>query len=190
MNQEFESLQQLLDGDYQVHEKEKKKQRASMNPVAKLSNSLLQYKTERIGTEDQLIKCIEKVNLDKSILFREKKDVLWKDTDNQDQTNLEDGLRRGKQNRHETNKRQKEAYTQILLFLKQRGTKPVQEEKQILDGIKIILDNGWIMQTDELLTFFETLNLKSKLTVQSENLKFLEFIYILCRLFEADVTKI
>ena len=41
MNQEFESLQQLLDGDYQVHEKEKKKQRASMNPVAKLSNSLL-----------------------------------------------------------------------------------------------------------------------------------------------------
>ena len=81
------------------------------NPVAKLSNSLLQYKTERIGTEDQLIKCIEKVNLDKSILFREKKDVLWKDTDNQNQTNLEDGLRKGKQYRHEINKKQKEAYT-------------------------------------------------------------------------------
>jgi hypothetical protein len=45
------------------------------------------------------------VNLDKSILFREKKDVLWKDADNQDQTNLEDGLRRGKQQRHEKNVR-------------------------------------------------------------------------------------
>ncbi len=73
--------------------------------MAKLSNSLDQYKTERIGTEDELIKCIEKVNLDKSILFREKKDVLWKDADNQDQTNLEDGLRRGKQLRHEKNVR-------------------------------------------------------------------------------------
>ena len=51
------------------------------------------------------------MNLDKSILFREKKDVHWKDTDNQNQTNLEDGLRKGKQNRHEINKKQKEAYT-------------------------------------------------------------------------------
>ena len=45
---------------------------------------------EIIGTEDELIKCIEKVNLDKSILFREKKDVLWKDKDDQNQTSLEE----------------------------------------------------------------------------------------------------
>ena len=62
------------------------------------------------------------------------------------------------------------------------------EEKQILDGIKIILDNGWIMHTQELIKFFETLDIKSKLGVSVENLKFLEFIYVLCRLFEADIT--
>lgn len=54
--------------------------RGSHAPVVSLSNVLKQYKTERIGTEKDLIKCIDKVNLDKPILFREKKSVLWKDT--------------------------------------------------------------------------------------------------------------
>ena len=76
-------MNNLLESDYQVHEKDKKKSKHLKNPVAKLSNALLQYKTERIGTEDELIKCIEKVNLDKSILLREKKDVLWKDKEDQ-----------------------------------------------------------------------------------------------------------
>ena len=92
--------------------------------------------------------------------------------------------------RFDTNCKQKEAYNQVLLFLKERQTKPVVEEKQILDGIKIILDNGWIMHTQELLTFFDTLDIKAKLGVSVENLKFLEFIYVLCRLFEADITQI
>lgn len=39
----------------------------------------------------------------------------------------------------------------------------MQEEKQILDGIKIILDNGWIINTDELLQFFESLGLREKI---------------------------
>jgi hypothetical protein len=29
--------------------------------------------------------------------------------------------------------------------MKQRGSMPVQEEKQILDGFKIILENGWTL---------------------------------------------
>lgn len=88
------------------------------------------------------------------------------------------------------NKKQKEAYELVLQFVKERNSKPVKEEKQILDGIKIILDNGWIMQTEELIKFFDTLSLREKLVVNTENLMFLEFIYILCRLFDIDPTRI
>ena len=37
------------------------------------------------------------------------------------------------------------AYKQALQFIKNRDTKPMQEEKQILDGIHIILENGWVV---------------------------------------------
>ena len=145
--------------------------RKGRNPVAKLSKALQQYKTERIGTEDALIKCIKKVNLDKAILFKEKQGVLWGDfNDNSkekalDQTMLEMELRREKQLRHDLNVRQKEAYFKLLEFMKERGTKPVQEEKQILDGIKIVLDNGYIMRTEETIVFFDTLNLRTKMGI-------------------------
>ena len=64
------------------------------------------------------------------------------------------------------------------------------EEKQILDGIHIILQNGWIVQTDELLRYFDLLELKSKSVVSEENLKFLEFVYLMARLFDIDMTKL
>ena len=119
------------------------------------------------------------------------------------------------------------AYEKLLLFMKERNTKPIIEEKQILDGIKIILDNGWVLQTEELLAFFNVLGLREKVIgitdlgdknpfavggqrpslttmvkrfknmdrsevtgydgVQVENLKFLEFIYLLLMLFDIDV---
>jgi hypothetical protein len=77
----------------------------------------------------------------------------------------------------------------VLRFLKDRGTKPMQEEKQILDGLRVILDNGWIVKTDELLKFFDLLGVRTKSMVVEENLKFLEFIYLVARLFEIDITK-
>ena len=120
------------------------------------------------------------------------------------------------------------AYDKLLLFMKERNTKPIIEEKQILDGIKIILDNGWVLQTEELLAFFNVLGLREKVVgitdlgdknpfaagsnrpslstmvkrfknmdrsemgydgVQVENLKFLEFIYLLLMLFDIDVVE-
>ena len=44
----------------------------SINPVTKLSDALTNYKKERIKTENDLKNTIDKVNLDKQILFREK----------------------------------------------------------------------------------------------------------------------
>ena len=72
--------------------------------------------------------------------------------------------------------------------MKDRGTKPMQEEKQILDGIYIILQNGWIIQTEELLQYFDLLGLKNKNPgAREENLKFLEFVYLLGRLFDINM---
>lgn len=195
IKQEFENIQRMLDGDesfLNVKPSTNKRRQgvARKNPVGKLSHALQQYKSERIGTEDDLIKCIQKVNLDKAILFREKQGVLWKDADDQRQTSLEEALRKEKQMRHDLNKKQKDAYDLVLQFMKERNTKPVQEEKQILDGIKIILENGWILQTEEMLQLFETLGLLHKLTVSTENLMFLEFVYLLCRVFDIDSTRI
>lgn len=107
--------------------------------------------------------------------------------------------------------------------MKERGTKPIIEERQILDGIKIILDNGWVVETQGLMAFFDMLSLREKVVgiselgarnpllggsgaihggpplgssqmtgydgVQPENLKFLEFIYLLVTLFDIDVLK-
>lgn len=117
LQQEFDNLQKLLDSNYQVQiegdneNKSKGKSRKGRNPVAKLSKALQQYKSERIGTEDALIKCITKVNLDKAILFKEKQGVLWGDFNDDakekalDQTMLEMELRREKQSRHDLNVR-------------------------------------------------------------------------------------
>lgn len=74
--------------------------------------------------------------------------------------------------------------------MKERGTKPMQEEKQILDGIRIILENGWIVKTDELIKYFDLLKLRDKSQVVEENLKFLEFTYLMGRLFDIDIVKI
>ena len=99
IKQEFEYIERVLDGDDSQYAEKSSKRRQGMtrrNPVAKLSQALQQYKSERIGTEDDLIQCIQKVNLDKAILFREKRGVLWKDADDQRQTSLEEALRKEK----------------------------------------------------------------------------------------------
>jgi hypothetical protein len=61
----------LVDGTYKQPPPPKKK-RQKTNPVSKLSKALKEYKNERINTENVLIDRIKKVNLDKTILFREK----------------------------------------------------------------------------------------------------------------------
>ena len=80
IHQEFDGIQKMLDGDVKMAEVKKKKKGGvykSQNPVSKLSNALDQYKTERIKTENDLVDTIKKINFDKSILFREKKKILW-----------------------------------------------------------------------------------------------------------------
>jgi len=128
---EFNQIEKMLDNrEFKTTEQVKKarsKQRA--NPVAKLSNALHQYNTERISTENELISTIKKVNLDKTILFKEKTMTLWKDQQEQDQRVFEGILKKERAERYEHVLKQKSAYQKVLRFLKDRGTKPMQEEK-------------------------------------------------------------
>lgn len=81
--QELDKIREMLDlKKPQILSVNRKKQKQK-NPVSKLSEALKQYKTERIQTENDLIKRIKKVNLDKSILFREKQNTLWRDLKDQ-----------------------------------------------------------------------------------------------------------
>jgi hypothetical protein len=45
--------------------------------VNKLARTLRQYKEKRQKTEEELLKVMEKVRLDKSILIKEKLDTIW-----------------------------------------------------------------------------------------------------------------
>lgn len=40
---------------------------------------------------------------------------------------------------------QKRAYDDVLNFVKQRNSIPVAEEKMLMDGFKLVLDNGWTL---------------------------------------------
>ena len=94
--QEFSKLSNLLHTEYELKPQPIKKRRQSKNPCTKLSNALQHYKKERVGTEDQLIKRIQKVNLDKRILFREKQGILWQENGHTAQSEMEDALRKEK----------------------------------------------------------------------------------------------
>lgn len=89
---------------------------------------------------------MEKVKLDKTILFREKLETIWKDqlyiTDSDA---LKYDLIKQKAKRRELHQKQVESYKTLLTFIKERGALPVAEEKQILDALKIVLDNQWVL---------------------------------------------
>ena len=51
--------------------------------------------------------------------------------------------------------RQRQAYDNVLAYLKERKTYPVAEEKMLMDGIKIVLDNGWTISEQEMIQLME-----------------------------------
>jgi hypothetical protein len=65
-----------------------------------------------------------------------------------------------------------------LDFIGVRGSIPVAEEKMLLDGVKMVLDNGWTIQDEEMLQLFDMCKLKTKVFFSLEYSKFLEFVYV------------
>ena len=121
---------------------------------------------------------MEKVKLDKTILIKEKMNSIWSKDDYNNSKEVQYEIEKCKQKRHDVNIRQKEAYNLLLAFIKDRKRltfittiKPIKdgdrtstllpsaEEKQILDAIKIILDNGYTLSERELLQIFNLIGI-------------------------------
>jgi hypothetical protein len=49
----------------------------SNDPVNRLTRTLRKYKEKRINSENELVKIMQKVKLDKTILIKEKIDSIW-----------------------------------------------------------------------------------------------------------------
>lgn len=64
------------------------------------------------------------------------------------------------------------------------------EEKQLLDGLKLVLDNGWTVQIKELIQLFDLLRLKQKVRVDEKNAEFLEFVIFIGMAFDIEIKEI
>eukprot|EP00347_Sterkiella_histriomuscorum_P011921 403370583 len=189
---EFEKFSRILDSGKMIPMKKFRKRRQTTDPINKLSRTLQRYKNQREQSEEQLIRTIEKVKLDKTILFREKIETIWKDqlyiTDSDA---LKYDLLKQKTKRKDQYLKQVDSYNILLKFLKERASLPVAEEKQILDALKIVLDNQWVVGQQEILQIFDLVGLNNgKIKIDYENLSFLEFIYLIAKLYDIELKKI
>jgi hypothetical protein len=92
------------------------------DPVNLLAKTLKRYKEKRLRSEEELVKIMEKVKLDKAILLKEKIESIWGGLGNskEDFKQVKHEIDMCKHRRHELNTRQREAYVQLLIFLKER----------------------------------------------------------------------
>lgn len=78
----------------------------------------------------------------------------------------------------------------MLVYIKERDGHPLAEEKQLLDCLKLVLDNGWTVGTEEMLKLFDMLELNTKVCVTEEFSAFIEFCYLLSMMLKVDTEAI
>ena len=137
---------------------------------------------------DGLKRTIEKVKLDKQILLKEKLEAIWRDQsyEKTGPFDIKSDLREMKQERQLTNLIQREGYQQMLVYIKERDGHPLAEEKQLLDCLKLVLDNGWTVRIQELIKLFDMLELQKKVSVTEEFTAFIEFCMLLAMMLKVD----
>ena len=74
----------------------------------------------------------------------------------------------------------------MLVYIKERNGHPMAEEKQLLDCLKLVLDNGWTVGIHELFKLFDWLNLREKVVVNDQFTSFLEFCYLLAMMLKLE----
>ena len=171
-------------------ENKRQRKRRNNQPVFRLSSTLVKIKSSHVTKECDLKKTMAKVELDKHILMQEKLKAIWEDNlfkPNNKSEDLHFELKKQQKTRRGANHTQREAYGKCLAYIGARGVIPLAEEKQLLDGLKLVLDNGWTISTDELIQLFELLGLKKKVFVNENNLGFLEFVYFIAVVFKVDM---
>ena len=103
---------------------------------------------------------------------------------------IKEDIRQKKVQRKKEFIHQKQAYDKVLQYLKSRDSIPVAEEKMLLDGLKLILDNGWTIGEIEIIQLMEMCGLKTKVYMDEKYMAFLEFLFYLSQQFGFDLEKI
>ena len=67
---------------------------------------------------------------------------------------------------------------------------PLAEEKQLLDCLKMVLDNEWVIGTEEMIKLFDLLKMKQKVKASDEFTEILRFIALLSLHLKLDLGKI
>ena len=186
------------------------------DPVNRLTRTLRKYKEKRISSENELVKIMQKVRLDKTILIKEKIDSIWGSMEGSNYKQVKHEIDKCKHRRQETVTRQKEAYQKLLSFLKDRrkqsyvaeakgaipngdkaSTLPAAEEKQIIDAIKVVLENGYTVGDYEIRQIFDLIGLRGmavNTTMESvdenSHMPFLEFVFYMGKLFNLNLAEI
>ena len=89
------------------------------------------------------------------------------------------------------NRQQKHGYKQVLNYIKDRkDVLPLAEEKQLLDCLKMVLDNEWVIGTDEMIKLFDLLRMKQKVKASEEFTEILRFITLMCLHLKLDIDRI
>lgn len=191
-NVELDELQRQLNmGDDELFLERKKKKKQQTNMVAKLSETIGKAKRLRKQEEHQLKKKLAKVSLDNGILLQEKLESIWNpDATKYGSSEIRAKIFKRKEKRKALNVDQIQAYQLILKYAKERTALPLAEEKQILDCLKLILENGWIVGDEELIKLFAVLDLKSKIVVTESAKDFFKFLFLLTKLFKLDYQKV
>ena len=79
----------------------------------------------------------------------------------------------------------------MLNYIKDRkDVLPLAEEKQLLDCLKMVLDNEWVIGTDEMIRLFDLLRMKQKVKASEEFTEILRFITLMCLHLKLDIDRI
>jgi hypothetical protein len=110
--------------------------------------NVAKFKHVHQGCESDLSRILAKVDLDKFILLKERLTCVWNEQlySGKGDLNIKQDLRKLKAQRQKLYLQQVAAYNGLLESLRQRDCIPVAEEKMLLDGLKLVLDNGWTIE--------------------------------------------
>ena len=130
--------------------------------------------------------------MDQQILLKEKLTAIWneKHYERTGPYDIKHDIKQRKEERFIVNQQQREGYNNVLKFIKERESIPVAEEKQLLDCLNLVLDNGWTVTSDDLKKIFDLLELRDKIHVSDENQEILEFFCLIGMLMKIDTSEI
>ncbi|CDW77854.1 UNKNOWN [Stylonychia lemnae] len=175
-------LEKLLELPVQLSGKQekngKKKYKKDQNYYDKID-----LKRKKIN--DKLLKILERVDLDRPILLKEKFDVLWNfDEIFAEKDIIQRKIEKKKVERSRINKQMAEKYNIMLSFISKRFTshkghnhrgqieetlKPLESERKFLDFLRIIIEGGWIVSNnEEWVDIIEFLGIENELETSKQ----------------------